>query len=306
MQTVLITGGTGLIGTALTGLLLQKGYRVIILTREPDEYAADDPSVQYAAWNVEEQRMDKTAVARADHIIHLAGANVASRRWTTERKLEIVESRTQGSALLVDTLKQVHHHVKSVISASAIGWYGADEKSGSDFTESAPPAPDFLGITCKAWESSIEPVRELGIRLVKLRTGIVLSRAGGALAEFKRPLRAGIATVLGSGEQKMSWIQLEDLCRMYLFAMENESITGVYNAVAPGVTSQKKLVLELARLLRRNFFIPVHVPRSLVRLALGEMSTEVLKSTRVSAGKITAAGFEFLYPGIEAALPQCV
>ena len=297
-----------MIGTALTGALLQKGYKVIILTRDPDEYSADEPSVQYAGWNVEEQRIDKTAIAKADHIIHLAGANVGDKRWTKKRKKEIEESRTLSSALLITALKETKHHVKSVIAASATGWYGEDTEESrlNRFTEDAPATKDYLGEVCKAWESSIQPVSEMNIRLVKLRTGIVLGKSGGALAEFKKPLKGGIAAILGSGDQHISWIQLDDLCRMYLFAIENENVRGVYNAVSPGITTNKNLVLQLAKLLRRNFFIPVHVPGAFLKLVLGEMSIEVLKSVSVSSEKIKSAGFTFLFPGIEVALGECI
>ncbi|MDB5229602.1 MAG: hypothetical protein JWN76_407 [Chitinophagaceae bacterium] len=308
MPTVLITGGTGMIGTALTGLLLQRGYRVIILTRHADDYSADDNSVQYAGWNIDEQRVDKTAIAKADHIIHLAGAGIGDKKWSKTRKLDILQSRIKSSELLLSALKETSHHVKSVISSSAIGWYGKDENKPDNigFSEDAPAANDFLANVCKTWESSIEPVSEKAIRLVKLRTGIVLSKSGGALEKFKKPLSAGLAVILGGGDQRVSWIQLTDLCRMYLFAIENENIQGIYNAVSPGVTTNKKLVINLAKLLRNNFFIPVHIPGLFLRLAIGEMAAEVLKSVTVSSEKIKAAGFTFLYPGLEAALIQCI
>jgi hypothetical protein len=203
-------------------------------------------------------------------------------------------------------LKEIPNKVKTVISASAIGWYGADtavsRKQG--FTEEAPADTQFLGETCRLWEESIRPVEQMGIRLVKLRTGIVLGNEGGALAEFKKPLKAGIAAILGDGRQMVSWIQADDLCRMYLHALENEEIRGAYNAVAPHPVSNKQLTVTLAKQMRGNFYIPVHVPSFVLKIALGEMSIEVLKSATVSSRKIEATGFSFRYPTIEMALQQ--
>ena len=196
------------------------------------------------------------------------------------------------------------------MSASAIGWYGEDrfkepngEKGTRPFVEPDPPALDFLGQTCVKWEESIEPVTSLGKRLVKLRTGIVLSKKGGALDKFRSPLKLGVATILGNGKQVASWIHIDDLTSLYISAIENESMRGVYNAVAPHPVTNKELVVTLAKSKRRSF-IPVHVPTFMLKLMLGEMSVEVLKSATVSAGKILHAGFEFKYPFIEQAITE--
>ncbi|MES2851022.1 MAG: TIGR01777 family oxidoreductase [Bacteroidota bacterium] len=305
MQTVLLTGGTGLIGKALTQRLLKKGFRVIVLTRKMPAAPADE-GVQYALWNVKEKRIDIAAVQKADHIIHLAGAGVVDKRWTKAYKKEIQESRTQSSALLIDTLKQNDNKVQTIVSASAIGWYGADtaESIQQGFAETAPPDDSFLGETCKLWEESIDAATALGKRVVKLRTGIVLSNDGGALAEFRKPLRFGLATILGSGKQIISWIHIDDLCRMYVEAIQNPNLHGAYNAVAPGAVSNKTLTLSLAQSTRGKFFIPVFVPSFVLKIMLGESSIEVLKSATVSCEKIKQVGFAFLYPSIEAALTQ--
>ncbi|HYC30187.1 MAG TPA: NAD-dependent epimerase/dehydratase family protein, partial [Chitinophagaceae bacterium] len=180
MATVLITGGTGMIGTVLSELLAGRGHDIIILTRNAKK-KHQNPNISYAHWDVPSQVIDKDAVQRADHIIHLAGANVGDKRWTKKRKKEILESRTLTAALLVKALKETPNKVQSVISASATGWYGPDDaaiaKRGG-FTESDPAHDDFLGQTCLQWEQSLEPVIGMGKRLVKLRTGIVLSNEG--------------------------------------------------------------------------------------------------------------------------------
>jgi len=318
MATVLITGGTGLIGTALTQELLNRNYNVIILTRKKRDAAYETASripypaahLSYSTWNIEEQTIDKDAIAKADYIIHLAGAGVADKRWTKKRKLEIIDSRVKSSELLIKALKENENKVKAVISSSAIGWYltpnpslqSGEGNQPRKLVESNPPASDFLGTTCQKWEASLEPIKALNKRLVKIRTGIVLSNEGGAIAEFVKPLRFGFATILGSGNQIISWIHIDDLVRIYIAAIENEAMNGVYNAVAPAPVSNKELVLQLAKEKRKNFFIPVHVPSWVLKLILGEMSIEVLKSAAISCDKISETGFSFLYPTIDTAI----
>jgi uncharacterized protein len=305
MQTILITGGTGLVGKTLSKYLLSKGYAVIVLTRTPADKAAAQ-GLSYASWNVKNQTIDVAALQKADYIIHLAGAGVVDKKWTPQYKKEIEESRTHSSKLLVDNLRANAHSVKAIISSSAIGWYGEDKKQGFAFTEEDPADDSFLGRTCELWEKSIEAATALGIRVCKLRTGIVLSNDGGALVEFKKPISMGVAGILGNGKQMVSWIHIDDLCRMFLYAIENEQMSGSYNAVAPGPVSNKELTLSLAKLMKGSFFVPMHVPEFVLKLMMGTRSTEVLKSTTVSCTKIKDAGFTFLYPGIDAALHQLI
>lgn len=302
MKTVLITGGTGLIGRALTKALVEKRYKVIILTRNPTAQK-EPPLVRYALWNVAAQTLDSSAVQQADYIVHLAGANVAEKRWRQKRKQEIVNSRVQSSALLVKVLREKENQIQAVISASAIGYYGPDPTipNPHPFTENNPPACDFLGTTCVQWEQNIQPVVELGKRLVILRTGIVLSNHGGAYAEFKKPLRFGVAPVLGSGKQIVSWIHIEDIVSLYIAAIENENWNGVYNAVAPHPVSNKELIQTIAKQ-QDGLHITAPVPAFALKMALGEMSIEVLKSATVSSQKIKQAGYRFLFPTIEAAV----
>jgi len=302
MQTVLITGGTGLVGKALGQALLAKGYQVIILTRETSRQSSI-ANLTYANWNVEQQTIDKQALASADYIIHLAGAGVADKRWTAKRKKEILDSRVNSSKLIVDSLQTVQHNVKAVVCASAIGWYGPDAvvPNPTPFVETDQPHADFLGSTCKLWEGSIEPVTAAGIRLVKLRTGIVLSKDGGALKEFLKPLKFGVAAILGNGKQVISWIHMDDLVSIYIAAIEKEKMSGAYNAVAPVPVSNKQLTLTLAKS-RKKFFIPIHVPSFILKIVLGEMSVEVLKSTTVSSAKMESTGFIFSFSAIDKAL----
>lgn len=304
MATVLITGGTGTIGKRLSAMLAEKGYQVIILTRNVEKAKQQHPAITFAAWDVGKGYIDAGAVQRADYIIHLAGAGVADGRWTDKRKAEIVNSRTQSSALLVKALQENENKVKAVISASATGWYGPDTPTSVQvgFKEEEPAYNDFLGDTCRLWEDSIQPVQTLGKRLVKLRTGIVLSNDGGAYAEFKKPLKGGLATIMGSGKQVVPWVHAEDICRMYMYAIEHENMQGVYNAVAPHPVPNKQLILTIAKKVNPHFYIPVYAPAFALKLALGEMSIEILKSVTVSADKIVAAGFNYLYPTIDKAV----
>ncbi|MCW3080039.1 TIGR01777 family oxidoreductase [Segetibacter sp.] len=307
MSTILITGGTGLLGSALTRLLVTKGHKVIILSRT--QRHSDDKNISYSAWDVKAQTIERKAVEQADYIIHLAGAGVADKRWTADRKKEIVESRTQSSALLVKALQEVPNHVKAVISASAIGYYGDDQKRSAKkpaFTEEMRADTEFLGETCRLWEESIEPVQKEGKRLVKLRIGIVLSNEGGALPEFKKPINFGVAGVLGSGKQVISWIHIEDVCRMFLFAIDNENLKGVYNAVGPAPVRNKDLTILLAEKMKGRFFVHAHVPAFVLKVMLGQMSVEVLKSATVSSEKIRTEGYRFIYPTIETALNNLI
>jgi uncharacterized protein (TIGR01777 family) len=304
MENILITGGTGTIGTRLTALLIERGYTVTILTREIPTLPAEKDGIQYALWNIEAQTIDESAIRKADHVIHLTGAGVADKRWNVKRKQEILDSRTHSSALLVKALTVIPNHVKSVISASAIGWYGADtaESKLNGFTESDKADTAFLGETCRLWEASIEPVTALGKRLVKFRTGIVLSVQGGAFAEFIKPLTFGLATILGNGRQVISWIHEDDLCAMYLYAIQNVTLEGSFNAVAPVPVTNRRFILKLAKIRNGIFFLPMYVPAFLLKGVMGEMSIEVLKSTTVSCKNIVANGFQFQFPDAESAI----
>jgi len=306
MSVVLISGGTGLIGTKLTRHLTGSGHEVILLSRKQRKISKD-PKITYSFWDVKKQFIDPSVIKKADHIIHLAGAGVMDKRWTEDYKKEIIESRTKSSELIIKALEENIHHVRSFVSASAIGWYGADatpliHKDG--FIETDPADKGFLGETCVLWENSIEPLTVTGIRLVKLRTGIVLSNAGGAYKEFTMPFKFGVAGIIGDGKQIISWIHIDDLCRMYIEAIENDELHGAYNAVAPLPVSNKKLIIEAAEKIRHKFYIPVHVPSFLLKLFLGKKSVEILKSATVSDKKIKLTGFTFLYPTIEVALDE--
>lgn len=301
MHIVLITGGTGMVGTSLTQLLLSKGYQVIVLTRQPR--ISKVPNLSYAVWDLAKGYIDPLAIGKADTIVHLAGAGVADKRWSKKRKQEIVDSRVLSGALLVKYLTKNSHQVKTVVSASAIGWYGPDNAQSlmNGFVETDPVDGAFLGATCKSWEDSVKPIETLGIRLVTLRIGIVLNKQGGALAEFIKPAQFGMATIFGNGKQMVSWIHHHDLCRMILFGIETKTTQGVYNAVSPDPISNKDLIIAITKKLR-GFYLPIPVPAFILEIMLGEMSIEILKSAKVSSNKIHNVGFNFDYPTLHSAL----
>jgi len=302
MATILVTGGTGLIGSAITKKLVETGNKVIILTRDRTN-KKDIGNISYSEWDPSKGTYNPHHFMSADAIINLAGANIAEKRWTEDRKKLIGDSRVKSGQLIVKALKEVPNNINRILSASAIGYYGPDQRSKGFFTETAQPYTDFLGQTVSQWEESLAPVKDLGKRLVIFRTGIVLSSDGGAFREFEKPLHFGIASILGNGKQVVSWIHIEDLVRMYVTALEDDSWKGAYNAVAPVPVTNKELILSIARQ-KEKVFLPLQVPSFLLKALLGEMSIEVLKSTTVSSAKAEQKGFVFLYPTIDKAIGQ--
>lgn len=305
MQTILITGGTGLVGRALAKALVQKGNSVIVLTRKIPEAAAE-AGIRYALWDSRKNYIDPAALVDTTAIIHLAGAGVVDKKWTPGYREEILKSRVDSSALIIQSLKTLPHKVHTMISSSAIGFYGADKDPVQPFTEEDSPATDFLGETCRLWEASVEPVKQMNIRLVKFRIGVVLAAEGGAFKEFIRPIRFRLAAVLGNGAQVVSWIHIADLCRLFIYALEKESLNGTFNAVAPLPVSNKQLILTLAKKIWKKGFILCPVPTFIIRLMLGKRSVVVLKSATASCEKIEREGFTFGYPDIDNALGDLV
>jgi uncharacterized protein (TIGR01777 family) len=305
MATILITGGTGTIGKALSKFLTGKQHQVIILTRSLPQSGTGTAAVSYAAWDPANKTIDIDAVQKADYIINLAGAGVADKRWSKKRKQEIVDSRVQSCELIVKALQENTNKVKAVISMAGIGWYGDDKKRNPSqpyFKEGDVADDSFLGATCVKWENAIKPVTALNKRLVIFRAGMVLSNDGGAFIELKKPVRAGLATIFGDGEQVVSWIHIDDLCRMFQYAIDNEQIQGEYNTVSPQPVTNKNLMITLAKKVKGSFYIPIYVPSFVLKLVLGELSIELLKSTKVSCEKMINNGFQFVYPSLDVAL----
>lgn len=299
MRMIGITGGTGFIGRHLTRLLRESGYHVVIFTRRPERHTSEE-GISYCYWNPEEKRCDLTCLKHVEAVVHLAGAGVADKRWTKKRKEEIVKSRVEGTKFLVSQLRAHAPECKTLISASAIGYYGHDTISNKSFTEDDPSFADFLGTTCEKWEAEAKQAEEF-LRTVILRFGIVLGKEDGAFKEFAKPLSFGIMPILGPGYQTVSWIHVEDLVNLIFYAIRQNTMEGTYNAVAPNPVSNRQLMEAIAKE-KGGVSIPFPVPSFFLRLALGEMSTEILKSATVSAAKLQQAGFTFQYPDIQSAV----
>lgn len=296
METVLITGGTGLVGAHLTAKLKEKGYRVTLLSRSKEH--SGYTHTYY--WNPDKKEIEKEALDTADYIIHLAGANILDKRWTEKRKQFIIDSRVKTARLLYDKMKESDRKLKAFVSASAIGYYGA-VTSEKIFVESDPPAPVFLGETCRLWEEAADQFTELGIRTVKIRTSPVLAKEGGALKTMLIPVKMGIASPIGSGKQYMPWIHIDDLCGIYIKSVEDAKMNGVYNAAAPEHKTNKEFMATLARVLHKPFWFP-NVPGFIMKILLGELGDAALNGSRISSDKIRKAGFSFRFATLESAL----
>ncbi|MDB4025162.1 TIGR01777 family oxidoreductase [Flavobacteriaceae bacterium] len=292
MEKVLITGGSGLIGRRLSFLLKSRGYEVRILSR------SNNPKNNYKTfvWNVSEQYINDSAFEGLNHIIHLAGAGIADKRWSEKRKKEIIASRVASTNLLYNSVKRLKTPLNSFISASATGYYGA-VTSETIFEEKDKPAKDFLGKVCSLWEDSIFQFNEIKIRTVALRTGIVLSKDGGALKKMKTP----IITSLGNGKQYMPWIHIDDLCELYIKAIEDEQFKGAFNAVSPEHISNLSFSKKISKIFNYPF-LALGAPSLILQIVFGEMSTIILNGSRISANKIKQAGFKFKFENLEKAL----
>ncbi len=292
-QNILITGGTGLVGRLLSQELTQQGNQVSLLGRSKK---ANSPYPNFT-WDYTKDHLEEGALDGVDTIVHLAGAGVAEQKWTKDRKTVILESRTQTSHLLYKRLKEGNHSVKTIIAASAIGLYGSDT-GNVIIRENSPVGHDFLAHVVDAWELATRKYQELGIRLVQLRIGVVLSPEGGALVELLKP---PVAAGLGKGSQYMSWIHIADLVQMITRSIEDESFEGAYNAVAPRPVSNKELTKAAAKAFGKPF-MPINVPALALKVIMGEMAAIVLGGSRISSEKIQQAGFEFKFPKIEEAV----
>ncbi|TRX39258.1 TIGR01777 family oxidoreductase [Flavobacterium restrictum] len=300
-KNVLITGGSGFIGKYLTAMLLEKGYSVSILSREKKE---NTTTVSYYTWDVTNQKIEEAAVLQADYIIHLAGENIADQRWTLKRKATIRASREESIALLYSVLKKNGKKLDGFVSASGIGIYGAYNGEGI-CTEETAAASDFLGVTCQQWEAAVAPIANLGIRTVKIRTGLVLGKNEGFLKKMLPVFKYGLGAALGSGQQYMPWIHIHDLCAMYIAAIENPAMQGAYNAVVADNTTNTIFSKKLAHVLGFALWLP-NVPAFILHLMLGEMAVIVLTGRRVSSDKIRNLGFHFEFKDLEEALEDCL
>ncbi len=291
MKTVLITGGSGLVGRKLTKLLIKNGYEVIWYSRE--RYIRG--SIPRYKWDYRNGYIDKEALEKADYIIHLAGANIGDDRWTNRRKKTILESRVKTTNLLLETLKEMNKTPEVFVSASAVGYYGLEISDNILTEDDVINGTDFLSTTCQQWEEAADKFStELNIRTVKIRTAFVLSSKSEALKKMMLPARFGLGSPLGKGKQYFSWIHIDDLCNIYIKAIEDNKMNGVFNAVAPDYTTNAQFMRQLSRTMNRPFFLP-HIPTFALRIVMGEAADMILGGSRISSDKIRKSGFQFQY-----------
>ena len=292
---ILITGGTGFVGGALKQFLLTQGHEVVILSRSGGDFQ----------WDVSYGYIDPAAFEGVDAIVHLAGAGIADERWSAARKRELINSRVRSTAGLYQALSTIPHSIKTVVSASAIGFYGADTGE-QECVETSPVGLDFLADCTKQWEEAVDQIATLGIRLAKVRIGLVMGANGGIFPVISKPIRYYVGANLGSGKQWQSWIHINDLVRIFNELLINSSLSGVYNGVAPEPIRAGEMNKQIAKALHRPFFLPA-IPGFLLRLVLGEMACLVLGGSRVSSAKIEKdAAFSFTFVRFEEALKELV
>ena len=291
---VAISGASGLVGGRLVTFLEGGGHEVWALVRRPPRDGARE-----IPWTPGDPRADLRTAEGLDAIVHLAGENIAGGRWTPTRKQAIRSSRVDGTRALAESLARLERPPRVLVSASAIGFYG--DRGDELLNERSPPGAGFLPETCLAWEAATQPARAVGVRVVCMRIGVVLSRAGGALAKMLPIFRLGVGGPIGSGRQWMSWIGLDDLVAALHFVMLREDLSGAVNATAPGAVRQRDFARTLGRLLHRPAFAPL--PALAVRLLMGEMGQRLLlEGARVLPARLREAGFSFFEPDLHAAL----
>ena len=288
MARILITGGTGLVGKRLTDMLIDKNHEVVILSRNP----RNDNEFK---WDISSNYIDEKALINTDYIIHLAGAGIADKRWTEKRKQVIIESRVKTANLLFDKITALKINLKGFISASGIGYYGA-VTSDTIFEETDNVGTDFLGDVCNKWEQAAHQFSTKKIPVTILRTGIVLAKKGGALDKMKTP----IITPLGSGKQYIPWIHIDDLCNLYIAAIE-DNLIGIFNAVAPEHHTSSSFSKALAKSIKRPF-LGIGVPSFILQILFGEMSVILLKGSRISTKKTEKNKYSFRFSKLQKAL----
>lgn len=299
-KSVLITGGSGLVGRYLTSLLLSKGYNVSHLSRSGKRQSG----ITVFKWDPENRMIDADALTGVNYLVHLSGASIGEQRWTNSRKNEIVNSRVGSADFLFNKISKSPGNLEAFISASAVGFYGS-VTSEKIYSETDPGGNDFLGSTCKLWEEAADQFSGIGIRTVKIRSGVVLEKTDSALSKLMMTGKFGFLVQTGNGSQYMPWIHINDLINIYLKAIEDSNMKGAYNAVAPQLVTHTVFMAILGKVMKRTV-LPIPVPAFLIKTVLGEMSDVVLKGSRVSSEKIVNSEFIFNYPELEGAFEELI
>ncbi len=292
---ILITGATGLIGNQLIPKLQAKGYQIAILSRKPNHIEG----VEVYIWDVYKQTIDLNALSGINTIIHLAGEGIADKKWTSERKKEIIDSRVLSTQLLYKSMRETKVNVDTFISASAVGYYG--DRADEILREESPRGKDFLSTCCVQWENAADEGLKMGIRVVKIRIGLILSEKDGALAAMEKPIKNFVGSPLGTGKQWMPWIHLDDIVKIFVTSVENAKMSGPYNACAPFPVTNKLLTKTIARKLNRPVW-PFNVPKLVLKVILGEMSILPLMSSNTIVQRLLDTGYQYEYINLDDAL----
>lgn len=300
MSKILITGGTGLLGKTISEILLKNGHTVVWLSREAGNYK----SITKFKWDLLTNYIDEKAFEGVDSIIHLAGAPIADKRWTNAYKKEIIDSRIKSSELLFSYISKNNYPIKTFIGGSAMGYYGS-ALSEKLFTEADAAGSDFLAETCVLWEKSYDPFIQKGIRTVIIRTGVVLSKHEGAYAKMAPAFKLGLGAAVASGKQYFPWIHINDIANIFVFALQEQRLTGIYNGVSSEIINNKEFSKQLAKSFKRPFFMP-NVPAFLLKIAMGEGAIMVAGGVKISNEKIKEAGFKFEFETAKEALLSLV
>jgi uncharacterized protein len=296
MAVILISGGTGLVGKALAERLIKEGHEVRVLSRNPQQTA----QIKSFYWNVEKKEIDEKAFDGISHMVHLAGSGIADKRWTDERKKDIIDSRVNSIKLITEVVKRKNIQLKSFVGASAIGIYGMTT-SEKIFTETDIGKDDFLSHTCVKWEDSYKEIQALSNKNCIIRIGVVLSSNGGALKKLLPIFKLGFGSAVGSGNQYMPWIQIDDLVSVFYEALFNNNFQGIYNAVATEESTNQSFSRKLAKSLSKPFFLP-KIPAFALKIVFGEMANVLLEGSRVSNQKLINSSFQFKYSTLSEAL----
>lgn len=297
MKNVLIGGGTGMIGTRLSELLTEKNYKVAHLSRQENLQARFPAYV----WDIKNGKIAEKAVKEADYIINLAGAGIADKPWTAARKKVIIDSRVQSTLLLKNAIEQHNPNLKAFLSASAIGFYG--DRGEEELTETSPAGKQsqFLVESVLAWERAIEQVATTGVRTAYIRVGLVLSTQGGALPKITLSTNVNVGGYFADGSQWYAWIHIDDLCRMFIHVIENEHLEGVFNGTSPFPETNKVFTRKVGEAMNKKLIL-IPAPAFGLKLAMGEMSSTVLNSTKILPARMEAEGFSFQHERLVPAL----